>query len=330
MNKQVMVSIICCTYNHEAFIKRALDGFVNQKTDFVFEAIIHDDASTDNTVMIIKEYAEKYPDIIKPIYEEVNQFNNGDYIKNIICDNVRGKYFALCEGDDYWIDDYKLQTQIDFLEKHKSFSASFHDAIIVGGNGKLVRDGFFPGKFFKTPKWENRNKAYDLKDMIEFDFIPTASLVGKMEIYKNFKNFCENPVCSDIPLKMYLALNGDMYYFNRKMSAYRTFNSHSLSGKARNNIETLRNTFLGHISIFKGFDIFTKQKFHDELKNDIKRRRIWYLMSKGDYKKLLKKDNRKIMRERIVFSARVKFWLRLILKPLYDVLYKIREERYSA
>lgn len=116
-NQEIVVSIKCLIYNHEQYIRQCLDGIVMQKTNFCFEAIVHDDASTDSSAAIIREYAEKYPHIIKPIYETENQYSKRDgsltRIMNAAC---KGKYIAVCEGDDYWIDPLKLQKQVDILE----------------------------------------------------------------------------------------------------------------------------------------------------------------------------------------------------------------------
>lgn len=117
----MMVSIRCFVYNHEPFLRQCLDGIVMQKTNFKFEAIVHDDCSTDNSVSIIREYAEKYPEIIKPIYETENQYSKHDNsLKNIMDSACTGKYVALCEGDDYWTDPFKLQKQVDILESDDS------------------------------------------------------------------------------------------------------------------------------------------------------------------------------------------------------------------
>ncbi|MFK2238497.1 glycosyltransferase family 2 protein [Bacteroides fragilis] len=107
-----LVSIFCITYNHSSYIRQCLDGFLIQKTNFPFEVLIHDDASTDDTAGIIKEYEAKYPDIIKPIYQVENQYSKGLDI-NIVYNlpRARGKYIAMCEGDDYWIDPLKLQNK---------------------------------------------------------------------------------------------------------------------------------------------------------------------------------------------------------------------------
>ena len=123
LDNQIIVSIKCLVYNHAPYIRQCLDGFVMQKTNFRFEAIVHDDASTDGTQDIIREYAEKYPDIINPIYETENQYSKKDgSLRKIMNNACNGKYIALCEGDDYWIDPLKLQKQVDILEKHSDYT----------------------------------------------------------------------------------------------------------------------------------------------------------------------------------------------------------------
>jgi glycosyltransferase involved in cell wall biosynthesis len=98
-----------------------------QETDFPFEILIHDDASTDETAKIIKEYEEKYPDIIKPIYQSENQYSQDVSISATYnFPRAKGKYIALCEGDDFWTESNKLQTQVNYLEEHPSFSACYH------------------------------------------------------------------------------------------------------------------------------------------------------------------------------------------------------------
>lgn len=115
----ILVSIRCTAYNQEKYIGKCLDGFVNQVTNFRFVAVVHDDASTDNTAGIIRQYAEKYPDIIVPIFETENQYSKKDGSLYKIMDKAcTGKYIATCEGDDFWEDPYKLQKQVDYMEAH--------------------------------------------------------------------------------------------------------------------------------------------------------------------------------------------------------------------
>ena len=122
-SQELIVSVNCIAYNQKKYIQDCLDGIVMQKTTFRFEAIVHDDVSTDGTADVIKEYGEKYPDIIKPIFEKENQWSKNDgSLDRIMLDACKGKYIAFCEGDDYWIDPYKLQKQVDYLEAHPECS----------------------------------------------------------------------------------------------------------------------------------------------------------------------------------------------------------------
>lgn len=138
------VSITCIAYNHEPFIEDALEGILIQETDFPFEILIHDDASTDRTADIIREYEEKYPNLIKPIYQTENQFSQGRKPSMIVFPLCQGKYIAYCEADDYWIDPKKLQIQVDFLEANPDYVISGHDAFIIDENGNYVKDSKLP------------------------------------------------------------------------------------------------------------------------------------------------------------------------------------------
>jgi len=145
-----LVSIDCITYNHENFIRDAIEGFLMQKTTFPVEILIHDDASTDKTASIVREYEEKYPHLIKPIYQTENQYSKRDgSIGRIQRGRARGKYHAICEGDDYWIDPLKLQKQVDFLESnhdyglvHTNSISKKNEIIIKNNNNKFIKDGF--------------------------------------------------------------------------------------------------------------------------------------------------------------------------------------------
>ncbi len=124
MTNDIMVSVCVIAYNHERFIRQCLESIVNQKTTFAFEVVIHDDASPDHTPDIIREFETRYPDKIKVIYQTVNQHNLGVKITTThVLPLVRGKYFAYCEGDDYFTDEYKLQKQVDYLENHPDICA---------------------------------------------------------------------------------------------------------------------------------------------------------------------------------------------------------------
>ena len=134
------VSICCLCYNHEKYIRQCLDGIIMQQTSFPFEALVHDDASTDGSRQIILEYAEKYPAIIKPILQDENQYSKGKGILGtFLCPRCPGEYVAFCECDDYWTDPTKLQKQVDFLDSHREYSFCCHRYRIYEENTKSYR-----------------------------------------------------------------------------------------------------------------------------------------------------------------------------------------------
>ncbi len=172
-----LVAILCITYNHEPYIRDALEGFVMQKTDFPFVAIVHDDASTDGTAAIIRAYAEKYPDIIKPIYEAENQYSKSDnLLEKIMQDAIEAtgaKYIAMCEGDDYWIDPFKLQKQVDFLETNPDYGL-----VHTGVYDADWKDGFKKKPRTKT----NVPEGNVYRDILRGNFISTLSVMFKSEL----------------------------------------------------------------------------------------------------------------------------------------------------
>lgn len=172
-----MVTIRCLVYNHEQYLRQCLDGFVMQQTNFPFEAIVHDDASTDGSAAIIREYAEKYPDIIKPIYETENQYSkrNGS-IRRIMIANTHGKYVALCEGDDYWTDPLKLQKQVDFLESNPEYTMCFANAIMHYENNTAKEDRIFSNV---------EDRDYTGVELRTKWIVPTASVMLRGWIYKS-------------------------------------------------------------------------------------------------------------------------------------------------
>lgn len=212
----VMVTIRCITYNHEPYIRQCLEGFVMQKTSFRFEAIVHDDASTDGTAVIIKEYAEKYPDIIKPIFETENQYSKHDgSIRRIMNEHTHGKYVAMCEGDDYWIDPYKLQKQVDFLNNNPDYILVYTDVEKVNQNSERVLRNSLRGAS---------------GDLSEYFFkkgnpIVTATVCLHSKYIIDYENyFHKTPFkmqMGDLPLWLYVSKLGKFKYFEEKTTAYR-------------------------------------------------------------------------------------------------------------
>ncbi len=211
----ILVVISCITYNHENYIRDCLEGFVMQKTNFRFVAIVHDDCSIDKTTTILREYAEKYADIIMPIYETENQWSKHDgSLERIMKDAIlatRAKYIASCEGDDYWTDPYKLQKQVDFLESHLDYVACFHNAVIDYGSSKRLFNSLYENRFPTT------------EDIIERKwFISTQTL-----LYRNLHLQCPEwgykVVNGDYLNELLLAKEGKFYYMSDVMAVYRCF-----------------------------------------------------------------------------------------------------------
>lgn len=143
--EQPLVSICCITYNHVQYIRRAIEGFLMQKTNFAFEILIHDDASSDGTSEIIKEYQQRFPELIYPIFQTENQYSKGIRTSLLNLKRAVGHYIALCEGDDYWIDPFKLQKQFDFMTNNHDFSMVFTGCEIhkfIGGKRRYTYQGF--------------------------------------------------------------------------------------------------------------------------------------------------------------------------------------------
>lgn len=177
MGKDVLVVIRCITYNHEPYIRKALDGFVMQKTNFPFVAIVHDDASKDKTATIIKEYAERYPNVIKPLYEKENQYSKKDgsltQIMSKACVATGAKYIAICEGDDYWTDSLKLQKQVDFLESHSEYGL-----VHTNVSEATWKDGFSQKKKFNK-RIPDGNVYYHI---LKKNFITTLTVMFRASL----------------------------------------------------------------------------------------------------------------------------------------------------
>lgn len=144
-NTRPLLSIVCATYNHVDFIRDCIEGFLKQETTFPVEILIHDDASTDGTADIVRDYQRKHPRLIKAVFQEENQYSRGvKVLRTFIRPLMQGRYIASCEGDDYWVDPRKLEIQVSFLEEHPEYVASGHDAMIVDEQGQILQASKLP------------------------------------------------------------------------------------------------------------------------------------------------------------------------------------------
>lgn len=231
-NEDILVSVITLAYNHQNYIRQCIDGILMQKTNFKFELLIHDDASTDDTAAIIKKYEEAYPGLVKPIYQTENQYSQGISIgPKFLYPKAQGKYIAECEGDDFWTDPLKLQKEVDILESDSSLVAVATNSEIVDKDGNQIHsetEGVVLG---------NIEGRYNLRDYIHHHHsYPTASVLFRnirSEEYKKIITATRNPYYSDWTQWFILHLFGDFYYLNEVTTAYR-INPDSVTHKNTN------------------------------------------------------------------------------------------------
>lgn len=303
-----IVSICCQTYNHKDFIEEALESFLMQKTDFPIEILLRDDASTDGTAEICKEYAHKYPDIINLLAYEENQWQKGvrPFIDNV--KRAKGKYIAICEGDDYWTDPNKLQRQVDCLKKNKEYS------------GVAAKSNVFYTDTKKKHINVNHNKStITIQDLQKGLHFQTATLLFRSELTKHFENL---PILSgDKYLFLLVASYGKIHMFQDVMTVYRKHPgglSHFVTSTQiltdvliadkikKHSEDFLPNEYKIHIlekvflasSVIYFSDLIktTKIYFRITLFNKMEHSRFWYFKH---YYRLLQKGIRKIKFKRI-------------------------------
>jgi glycosyltransferase involved in cell wall biosynthesis len=255
-----MVSINCITYNHEDYIVDAIESFLMQKTNFNYEILIGEDCSTDNTRAIVEDYVIRYPDKIRLITSMQNVGGRENSVR--LQKNSRGKYIAICEGDDYWTDPNKLQKQVDYMERNASCSLCFHSAEIVLAPKKIT------GKLIKPYRM---NGISPIEDLISGGggFCPTPSLLYPKELMDNPPEFYLKAPIGDYPMQLYLASQGYAYYMNENMSAYRSGVEGSWTNRLNYDVNVrgkLIQVNKGILNLLDGFDTYTKHQNSNEIK----------------------------------------------------------------
>ena len=219
MNKTPMVSICCITYNHEKYIRDAIEGFLMQKTTFPFEILIHDDASTDGAADIIREYENKYPHLLYPIYQKENQYSKGIKISPTFqYPRASGKYIAFCEGDDYWTDPYKLQKQVEFLEENIDYGLVHTDYI------RFIEKYKRYNAKSNNNNWQIvNNNTYD--SLLISCHISTLTVCLRTSILKQYLNDLKGQInnwqMGDYPLWLYYSVRSKIKYIPQKTAVYR-------------------------------------------------------------------------------------------------------------
>lgn len=227
VSENYKLTILSTTYNHAPYIAQALESLVTQKCDFSFQVLIADDCSTDGTAGIIRDYAARYPEIIKPVFRE----NNLGPVKNgpDLMDMADTEYVTICEGDDYWLDPLKLQKQVDFLENHPECSICFHPVrVIHEGNSRGA-------EIFPTPGFRFKKRRLVLTDLLKRNFIQTNSAVFRWRFRHGLK-YSDLVPADILPQDYYLHLVhaeiGEIGFLDEVMSVYRR---HAASFWSRHN-----------------------------------------------------------------------------------------------
>ena len=249
-----VVSVCTITYNHEAFIAEAIESFLMQETDFPFELVIDEDCSTDGTADVIRKYAEKYPNIIKANLRDKNVGMMVNGTENL--ERAKGEYIVICEGDDYWTDNNKLQIQIDLMDKYPECNISIHRATVRNEDSR---------KILNMANYGDEIKVISLKEIIESSgqFAPTSSYCIRNHIITTLPDwfYAEAPI-GDFFLEVYGAKNAGCLYIPNNMSVYRVFARGSWS-------ENILRTFSKNELVFNQKMEEVLEKMKDDFDEDI-------------------------------------------------------------
>ena len=285
MANEIMVSIECTSYNHEDFIAEALDSLLMQKTDFAFEILVHDDASTDRSAEIIRSYERQYPDIIKPIYQTENQHSKGVLVELFNQDRARGKYMAICEGDDYWTDPEKLQKQVDYMEAHPECSMCVHTAERVSAVTKKTVSAIRPSR---------KDRIFSVEEVIEGggDLFATNSILYSREKMPEMPEFYLNASIGDYPLAIYGALCGTLYYMDQNMSAYRVDVKNSWTAVQVSNVDKKKKHLQEVAEMLDEINVYTNFQYDHVISRTKKRDRFYILLKQLKIRETMKRGYR--------------------------------------
>ena len=304
-----LVSVRCITYNHEKYIAQALDSFLMQETNFPFEIVVHDDASTDKTADIIREYEAKYPKIIRPIYEARNLYSiNFGLLRKIMDNACKGKYIAYCEGDDYWCDPHKLQMQYEAMEAHPECSICTHVVQVISENGSYLNQQI-PRKMTFTEGTINQDFIVQ-KILAEHKhpFQTSSYFLKKSSLTKN-DSFFNAPGAGDQKI-LRVALNeGKFYFIPSIMSCYRYQSIGSWSSKNLNNKSSLKEALLTAIKQNICFDEYTQYKYHQFIEMGNKILELKIAITERDFKTIFLPGNIETSRKIFPRKKLISFFL---------------------
>lgn len=283
---KIAVSVYCLAFNHEKHIRDALEGFVNQKTTFRYEVFVHDDASTDGTATIIAEYARKYPQIIKPIYQTENQYSRGvNIVYDIIWPRMQGKYVASCEGDDYWSDPQKLQLQYEAMERHPECTICSHYTRWIRMEDETT-GGFYPNRRYRIKEGivdKNTQMLVSIDDLFHL-----SSAFLRRTDDQPAMDFVEKMPVGDVAMLLFYQKHGYMYFVDREMSVYRRGTAGSWTKRVIRNPEVAIKHFQQHKEALRSCKTYFEGKYSDVFDRKIRDCDFAIAAQKKDYKTLTK------------------------------------------
>lgn len=322
MDKSCRVSIICTAFNHENFIRDALDSFLAQKTDFPFEVIVTDDASTDSTPEILKQYAEQYPDQIRFFHQEKNLFSQGiNVIDEVIVPNARGEYYAFCEGDDYWTDPEKLQLQVDFLDRHPDYTACVHNTTCH------YCDSGTPDTLLIPPSGDH-DIPFDVVVRNITHAFHTSSILVRAKYVAEPPDFQQvsflHGGVTDYPMGIWFALNGNVRFLDRTMSVYRLKScADSWSSLCKADYAHRLDFVIGEIEMFHALIPHLTPEQEAIARSVLTEREYELFYLQGETKKMLQAPYRKLFYAEPM-SFKMKHFTKLLFPKLYEFYRKKR------
>ncbi len=256
------VSVICLVYNMKDYLRQTLDSILMQKTDFPFEIIVHDDVSDDGSTDIVREYAEKYPDIIVPVIQTENQYSKGVLItRDIVLPMARGKYSAYCEGDDYWTDPLKLQKQYDFMESHPDYSLCANKTRMVNCSDPKAKD-ILIGAMDHTGE-VTVDQIFRLKDKQAFC---TCAMFFRTDVMRACPD--DFPSRGEKVKILWLGFNGKIWYIDEEMGVYRRERPGSWTATTWLQEKSKKvNAYYAYLRVYKRIDDFTEGKYNEGIQH---------------------------------------------------------------
>lgn len=311
MSDNPKVTVCCITYNHAKYIRQCLDGIFSQKTSFDFEVIIHDDASTDATAEILLEYKKLHEGRVNLILQKDNKYSKGVAIlQEIILPVARGRYLAFCEGDDFWIDDHKLQKQFEAMEANENASWAAHYVQCVEENGEPLEGCTLP-----PLTKDGLSRVMSSEETVRFLVRNGIQLTSYFIRSSLFENFWRNPPeftkivsADDEAMVRYCAGAGDLVFLNEIMSCYRTNAVGSWTSTHNADSKKMARHYRGMIRMLNSFDDFTGHRFSDAIREDIRDKEWKEALFAGDCRRLTEHGYRDYFR-RLPFKSRMKISL---------------------